>query len=82
MLNLWILYIQLENGLEMMTFKDMLISFLTLEELLNQRWEDRGGQPIHIVVNEPTNSLMIRIPRHLWPEAQKILEELDQQENF
>lgn len=53
-----------------------------LEQLLSQRWKDRGGQPIRVVVNEPTNSLLIRIPRHLWAEAEKILRELDQRDNF
>ncbi|OUU20059.1 MAG: hypothetical protein CBC13_11245 [Planctomycetia bacterium TMED53] len=48
-----------------------------LAELLEQRWEDRGGQGIHVVVNEPTNSLLIRIPEHLWKEAQKMLQDLD-----
>ena len=68
-----------EDGPALKIWKARFLRAPMLEELLNQRWEDRGGQPIHIVVNEPTNSLMIRIPRHLWPEAQKILEELDQQ---
>ncbi len=48
-----------------------------LAELLKDRWSDRGGQPIQVVANESTNTLLIRIPLHLWAEAEKILQQLD-----
>ncbi len=53
-----------------------------LADLLEQRWEDRGGQGIHVVVNEPTNSLLIRIPLHLWKEAEQILQDLDRSDDI
>lgn len=71
-----------EDGLALKVWKARFLRASILEELLTRRWEDRGGQPIRVVVNEPTNSLLFRIPRHLWPEAEKILQELDQQKNF
>ncbi len=71
-----------DEGPALKVWKARYLRAAILEQLLSERWDDRGGQPIRVVVNEPTNSLLIRIPRHLWPEAEKMLQELDQRENF
>ncbi|MBT5737167.1 MAG: hypothetical protein HOI29_01180 [Planctomycetes bacterium] len=44
---------------------------------LDRAWKERGGQPIHVITHQASNSLMIRTPKHLWPAVEKLLDELD-----
>lgn len=44
---------------------------------LDRAWTDRGGVPIHIVPHEASNNLLIRVPKHLWPAVETLLEQLD-----
>ena len=50
-------------------------SELALE--LDRAWEDRGGVPIHVVPHGPSNTLLIRVPKHIWPAVLTLLEQLD-----
>jgi len=50
-------------------------SELALE--LDRAWKKRGGIPIHVVEHRPSNSLMIRVPKHIWPAVERLLEKLD-----
>lgn len=50
-------------------------SDLALE--LDRAWKKRGGIPIHVVEHRPSNSLMIRVPKHIWPAVERLLEKLD-----
>ncbi|MGE4618531.1 MAG: hypothetical protein AAEJ04_01840, partial [Planctomycetota bacterium] len=51
------------------------VADLALE--LEQAWNERGGIPLHIVEHSQSNSLMIRVPKHLWPTVEQLLEKLD-----
>lgn len=44
---------------------------------LDRAWKERGGRPIHVVAHRASNSLMIRLPKHLWPAVEKLLDQLD-----
>ena len=44
---------------------------------LDRAWKERGGLPIHVVTHRASNSLMIQVPKHLWPAVEKLLDELD-----
>ncbi|MCA8962872.1 MAG: hypothetical protein KDC38_20250 [Planctomycetes bacterium] len=48
-----------------------------LEPLLAARWKELGHAPLVIVVHAETNSLLIRAPRHLWPDVEALLEAID-----
>ncbi|MEC9477415.1 MAG: hypothetical protein VX764_10290 [Planctomycetota bacterium] len=52
----------------------------TVNELaieLDRAWKRRGGVPLHVVEHLPSNSLMIRLPKHIWPTVEQLLEQLD-----
>jgi hypothetical protein len=51
------------------------VSDLALE--LDQAWNKRGGVALHVVEHLQSNSLMIRVPKHLWPTVEQLLEQLD-----
>lgn len=49
----------------------------SLARLLEKSWEQRGGQTLTVVVQSSSGSLLIRTPRHLWPEVEERLLEID-----
>ncbi len=49
---------------------------------LEASWEERGGQPIHVVVHTASNSLMIRVPKQLWPAVERLLDQLDRPDDL
>lgn len=51
------------------------VSELALE--LDRAWKKRGGVPLHVVPHLPSNTLMIRVPKQLWPTVEQLLEQLD-----
>ncbi len=48
-----------------------------LAQQLDRAWKERGGVPIHVVPHEASNNLLIRVPKHIWPAVETLLEQLD-----
>lgn len=51
-----------------------------LARLLEKSWQQRGGQPLTVVVQASSGSLLIRAPRHLWPEVEERLQKIDRRQ--
>ncbi|HIA27736.1 MAG TPA: hypothetical protein EYN79_06390 [Planctomycetes bacterium] len=59
------------------TWKARYVDPKSLAELLEKSWQARGGQPLTVVVQVSSGSLLIRVSRHLWPEVEGLLGVLD-----
>ncbi len=69
---------EVERPIKLETYAGQYVAAATLAEEFKAAWKETGRPPLHLVVHDPSNTVLLKGPAQLLPEALKILKSLDQ----